>query len=275
MNFKTQIQERKNRDAFQYALQDLIYGFLDYQIWWSFAKSEVFLRFRRTSIGPFWITLSLAIWIGLISLIGGSIFNKNSEAVIPYMIVGMVLWSFFSTTLNEGCYSLISSEGYIKALPIKLSTHIYTNLALNFMVFSFNMIMYLFVFFYLLLSDSVSLNMLLFFPGFLVFFLNLSWMTFFFSLISARFRDFPRIVNNLIQVLFFATPIFWKSDQVDRPFFVKFNPIFHLFEIVRQPLLNGYPSLISWSVSMIFFFVGGCLTFYIFKKYYTRIPFWL
>ena len=57
----------------------------------------------------------------------------------------------------------------------------------------------------------------------------------------ARFRDIQPIVNSVMQIGFFMTPVIWKPDQLGAAGIAKLplNPFFDLLEIVRGPILGS------------------------------------
>ena len=63
------------------------------------------------------------------------------------------------------------------------------------------------------------------------------------AVFCTRFRDFPQIVGNALQIMFFATPIMWRPETLLRTFhwIAEFNPLAHLIDIVRLPLLGMAP----------------------------------
>ena len=55
----------------------------------------------------------------------------------------------------------------------------------------------------------------------------------------ARFRDIQPIVNSVMQIAFFLTPVIWKPDQLGtRADLLPLSPFFDLLDIVRAPLLG-------------------------------------
>jgi ABC-type polysaccharide/polyol phosphate export permease len=96
------------------------------------------------------------------------------------------------------------------------------------------------------------------------------------GLLTARFRDIPPIVTSLVQVLFFASPILWKPEQVPaRALFVDSNPFFHLLNIVRQPLLGELPPLSSWVFSLVLAAVSLLLAALLFVRFRRRVAYWV
>ena len=59
------------------------------------------------------------------------------------------------------------------------------------------------------------------------------------AVVSARFRDIPIILTNVLQVVFFITPIFWDANLIKgKVVFIQLNYFYHLLQIVRAPLLG-------------------------------------
>jgi lipopolysaccharide transport system permease protein len=66
-----------------------------------------------------------------------------------------------------------------------------------------------------------------------------------------RFRDVAQVIVNLMQILFFVTPIIWNPDQHRVPeVFVQYNPLYYLVEIFREPLLGRFPSVEMWEIAL-------------------------
>lgn len=103
------------------------------------------------------------------------------------------------------------------------------------------------------------------------------WIALLLALLSARFRDVPQLVANVVQVLFFLSPVLWKADMLtpEKRFIADFNPFYHLIELVRGPLLGGPINLTNWVVSLALLFLGSLATFYLFAKFRSRVPYWL
>ena len=96
------------------------------------------------------------------------------------------------------------------------------------------------------------------------------------GVLTSRFRDIPPIVTSLVQILFFASPILWKPEQVSaRAVFVDSNPFFHLLSILRQPLLGELPALSSWIFSLALTLTILLLAGLFFARFRSRIAYWV
>jgi lipopolysaccharide transport system permease protein len=96
------------------------------------------------------------------------------------------------------------------------------------------------------------------------------------GMLSTRFRDIPPIVGNVVQVLFFLTPIFWPLDSVPKMKAVlALNPFFAWIDVARAPLLGIAPQPTSWPI-LLGCTAGGCLlSFFFFVRFRERIAYWI
>lgn len=253
------------------SFQDFKSSFYNYS-WFFLAYEDVKKRYRRSIFGPFWITLSTLILILTVGPIYSYIFKSDLSSYLPYLTVSIIIWQLFSIFLNESTMIFIESEGYIKNIKINYFNFILRLLSKNFLIFLHNFIIVIFVLYYY----QINIDILLFLFGLILLTLNLLWIGLFFAIISARFRDIPLIITNLIQVSFFLTPIIWKIDMLNERFaLIKFNIIYHFIEIVRIPLLDYDFVLLPYLVSIFTLFFGLVFIGLFFGKYIRRISFWV
>jgi lipopolysaccharide transport system permease protein len=255
------------------ALNDLFSGIRNTNVWWSMAKVAIKARFRRTVIGPFWITLSLAIWISMLSLVNSYLFHTSVFENFPRLVVGMIFWTLLTSILNEGCMAIISHEGLIKNLPLSIINYVLNVIAQNSIIFAFNMLLYPLAF--LFLMHKTSINIFLVIPGLLIFLVNVAWVTTVLAILSTRFRDLPRIVNSLTQVAFFVTPVFWLPNPDSIPIFINLNPFYHMMEIVRAPLIGQMPNIHSLLITGVAAVAGSIFTIWLYEKTFARVRLWL
>ena len=240
------------------------------------AYSDIRQRYRRSSLGPFWITLSTAIMIATIGLVFGGVFKTSSQTFLPFLTIGLITWSFFSNLLNESANGFISAEAVIKQLPLPLFTHILRLATRNCIIFFHNIVLFPIV--CLLVHKEINFWALLFFPNFILLFLNLLWASLCISIICTRFRDLAQIIASLLQVAFYVTPIIWMPSLLPEKtskMLIEPNPLYHLIEIIRSPLMGTPPSFLSYVYSLGLCIFGWLITLIIFNKYKNRIAYWL
>lgn len=253
---------------------DLLNGIKRSDIWLTLAFHDIRQRFRRSSIGPFWITLNMGIMVVALGGIFSQIFNQSIEVFVPHVACGLIFWGLLNSVANEGCFTFIESSGYIRNVPMPLSVHYYKIFVRNVITWLHNMIIYVIVF--AIFTQDLNENHIYFLPGIIIFFLNIFWVGFITAMLSARFRDVPQIVASIFQVLFLVTPVFWTHDILpERPAFISFNPAFHLIEIVRSPLLGNAPEMLSWYVTGGTAICGLLFMIICYRAAFKKIPFWV
>jgi ABC-2 type transport system permease protein/lipopolysaccharide transport system permease protein len=93
---------------------------------------------------------------------------------------------------------------------------------------------------------------------------------------SARFRDIPQLINSVVQIVFFVTPIMWKPELLrNRTYIAEFNPFYHLIEIVRGPLLGSLPSANSYLAVLAITLVNMIFVGVFFARFRSRISYWV
>ena len=125
---------------------------------------------------------------------------------------------------------------------------------------------------------DVSLNIIWLIPGLVLFLLNIFWVMLFLGTFCTRFRDMPQIVGNLLQVFFYVTPILWMPGALtprSANLLVDPNPVYHILQLVRAPILGQAPTVLNWSVGISVAVVGLAFGLYFFGKYKKRVAYWL
>ena len=237
---------------------------------------DVRQRYRRSAIGPFWLTISMGVMIGTIGVVFGQIFNSPTKEFLPFLAAGMILWSFISTSVTEGCTSLIAAEGIIKQLPIPLFVHILRTLWRNILILGHNIIIFPLVL--LAVQKPLGFEAFLSIIGLIVLALNLAWISLILGVLCARYRDLTQIISSFLQIAFYLTPIMWLPSllpQRSSTYLLDFNPIYHLIQIVRAPLLGQEISPFSWCVSGGMAILGWCVAIMFYGYYKRRIAYWL
>lgn len=256
------------------AVHDLLEGARRYETWWRFALHDIRQRFRRSLIGPLWITLSMGIMVGALGLVFSTIFQQQISGILPYISIGLIIWGFISSCVNEGAVVFIAGADYVRNVPIPLSVHVYRMIARNVIILAFNMTIYVLVL--IVFPHPLNLNYLLAIPGFVLLLVNVGWSTIALAVLSARYRDIPQVAASLLQVIFFVTPVFWSAQTLpNRPAFIVLNPIYHFLEVVRTPLLGGLPHMLSWAVALACAVFGSLATVLLYRRAYPRVAYWV
>jgi lipopolysaccharide transport system permease protein len=258
------------------ALSDISRGISRYSLAGTLGWQDVKQRYRRSKFGPFWLTISMAVLIGALGLVFGSIFKTPMQEMLPFLALGIILWTFVSTVIIEGCTAFVQAEAIIKQLPIPLFTHVMRVIWRNAIILAHNIVIVPIIF--LIFLKPIGFVALLAIPGLILSTLTLSWVAFLAAILCTRYRDLSQIVVSVLQVAFYLTPIIWMPNMLTGRssfIFLEMNPFFHLIEVIREPLLGSAPSLNNWLVSLAMAALGWLMTLWVYGKYKNRISYWL
>ncbi len=233
--------------------------------------------YRRSVFGQLWITIGMAVTIAAIGIVFGTIFGTPLQIFLPYLASGLITWGLIAGILNDGNMAFISSEGMIKQLPLPKIVYIVRVVWRNVIVSAHNIIIFPIV--VLIVGGSTSWAILLWPLGVLLALLALSGLALVFGIVAARYRDLPQIVSAALTVAFYVTPVIWIRDSVgDNELvtaLVSLNPLNHILQVARMPLIGQYPTLENWTwviVSAAIFWSVGML---LFRRFEKRIAYWV
>ncbi len=253
----------------------MVLGFFLFPLWLGLAWQDIRQRYKRSLLGPFWITASTGLMVLTMGPLYGALFGQNVVEYVKYLAVSMVIWSFMSTCINEAGSVFISSESYIKQVPLPFSIYVFRLVTRNILILLHNVLIVLVVL--LIVPSFYSKSLFLVPVGLFLVICNLFWIVLLIGLLSTRYRDIPQLVSNLVQVTFFLSPIMWKLDMLNTKnrFLAYVNPLYHFIEVIRAPLLGEPLRGISWIATSTLLIVGSAFTFFVFAKYRSRISYWI
>jgi ABC-type polysaccharide/polyol phosphate export permease len=256
------------------AINDLKKGAFHYRTWLYLGWTEVKQRYRRSVIGPWWISLSMLIFIMAMGIVFSRLFHQNLDEYIPFFTAGYLFWSFISSSINESTEVFKSNEGFIKQINLPFSLYVFKHMVRQVICLMHNLVIYVLICFFFQLNPRWTI--LLIFPAFLLLAMNMYWICFLIGMICTRFRDMIPIVTSCMQIAFFVTPISWTPKLLDQnSSILKLNPLAYLIDIVRAPLLGEFPSLTSWYVAISLLISGSIFTLFLFSRTRTRLAFWV
>jgi ABC-type polysaccharide/polyol phosphate export permease len=258
------------------ALADLAGAFKRRNLAATLGWQDVRQRYRRSALGPFWLTISMGIMIGTIGIVFGQIFRSPIRQFLPFLSVGLILWGFISNVVTDGCTGFTSADAIIRQLPIPLSVHIFRLMWRNLIILAHNIVIFPLVL--IAVGKPIGWNAFLAIPGLVLLIINLTWIALVLAVVCARYRDIPQIITSLLLVVFYLTPIMWLPSLMPGragTYLLNVNPVFHLIEIVRAPLLGDFPSGLNWIVSIAIGVVGWLLTLVVYGRYRRRVAYWL
>ncbi len=256
------------------ALGDLAAGLRLRELWGMMAWQDIRQRYRRSVLGPLWLTLQMGLMVIGLGVLYAGLFGQPIDTYLPFLTLGLIAWILISGLLSDCSMSFIGSETVLRQLAVPLSVFVYRMLWRNLIIFGHNIGIYVVV--ALVFGIWPGANGLMALPALALICLNGVSAGLLLGASSARFRDIPQFVTNMVPVIFLLTPVLWRPEQMTgRAAFVLFNPFYHFVEIVRMPLLGAAAPLSSWLTVIGITVAGWAVTLVFFARYRGRIAYWL
>lgn len=218
-------------------LQDWWNGTSRIGTWWTLAWYDIKLRYRRSMLGPLWLTISMgALLLGMGPLYA-TLFNTDIKKFFPHLALGIIFWTFISGTINESCGVFTSVSGHLKHAESSISLFAWRCLAKNVIQLAHHIFLYLPIAWWF--EVPLKPSGLLFIPGFFLLVINLHAIVMSLGIVGSRYRDVGQIVGSVTTFLMFLTPVIWLPDSLpQRARFILANPFAQMLALVRDPLLG-------------------------------------
>jgi lipopolysaccharide transport system permease protein len=220
--------------------------------WMSLVKMDLRTRYRRSVLGIGWSLLHPIAMTTVICTVFHALFNMDVADYGPFLLSGITTWGYISSVVTQGCDSLYNGESYIRQHPAPLAIYpLRTVLGAAFHFFLALMVVLLLTWCFKGFGNLAAIVTLV--PTFLLF-IVLGWSLAVLSgLAHVMFADMKHLLEIGLQIVFYATPIFFPADEMKKrglAWLVDYNPAAVWLDMVRQPVLNGnFPTAWAWGVT--------------------------
>jgi lipopolysaccharide transport system permease protein len=238
------------------------------------AAGDLRARYRRSVLGPFWMTLGTAAGTLGLGLVWSELLHMDRATFVPSLTAGLIMWQLLSGCLTEATTAYWRQSAILRNLSVPLSMPPIQMLLKHLINFLHNLPVFIAVL--LIFRLHVGWATLLAIPCLALVALNLLWMTLLLAMLGARFRDFEYVLGAAMPLLMFLSPVFYRPSYL--PFnghFVWLNPLSHLIEIVRYPLLGSPPPGFVVLTTVLLAVGGWIFTLWLFNAKRNRIAYWL
>jgi lipopolysaccharide transport system permease protein len=261
----------------QLAWEDIKEGMAKWHIWLLLAYQDIKLRYRRSVLGPFWVTISMAISVYSMGFLYAHLFHSEIRQYYPFLAAGMLAWSLISSMLNDLTDTFLTADSMIKQIKLPYSFHIHRAVACHMLIFFHNIVVMLPILVIFHKSIKINIYTILLIPHLVLIYINAIAFGLILAMVGARYRDVSQIIKSLVQVAFFITPVMWNIAVLpaNERFLAYLNPFYAFVELIRAPLLGM--TLNTGSMLMILFttLLGISICAIMFTRYRARIIYWL
>jgi teichoic acid transport system permease protein len=205
------------------------------------AKNDFRTRFAGSYLGIIWafiqplITVVVYWFVFQVGLRAGKMSNYP---FVVFLITGLVPWFFFSDALNGGTNALLEYNYLVKKVVFKISILPVVKVLSNMFVNLFFIVVAIVLSACYGFAPSIyTIQIIYYVFCTFIFVLGLAYLT---SSIVAFFRDLTQIINIVLQVGMWMTPIMWDASLTLPPklhFIFKLNPMYYIVNGYRNAIL--------------------------------------
>ena len=258
------------------AIHDVIAGAKSHDFWITFGLNSVKAKYRRTVIGQWWITLSVATFIFVIGSLYQGIVGGGYQNYMAYLAVGYILWLFMQECISSGSKTLNRAKPFLLQKRYFFTTFFYELLYRELLIICHHAILIPPIFLWLNIWPGL-MGILWSLVGFFLVLYTAFWVAILVAIIAVRFPDFVPILQSLLRLAFFATPVIWVERNLGdfAQNIVLLNPFGYYIRIVRDPLLGlGMPFDVLF-VALTMSAVITMISLFVFSKTLDRLTYWL
>lgn len=244
---------------------------------WELSKNDFKKRYAGSSLGRVWAFVQPLVTVILYYVVFGLIFPGRADMAasgleVPYVLwltAGLVPWFFLNESITTGANAMVEYNYLVKKVVFKVGILPFIKTISATFIHIFFAAVLLVMYFCYGFKPSFQLIQLVYY-SFCMFMLVLA-ITYTTSAVVVFFKDLLQIINILLQVGMWGTPILWKLSAIPEKYhaFFKYNPIYYVIEGYRTTLFEGtwvhqrgLETLVFWGIVALLFLIGA----YVFKK---------
>lgn len=208
------------------------------------AWSDMRHRYVRSLLGPFWMSLQMAIVVCVLGSVIGQMSNGGVLSRLPMLALSMTAWTFLNSVVLDATTALQNSGSLIRdrALPPVIFLLQCTFRQALFALHNACVPLLL----WLVLTRHETGGAVAALPGLAMFVACTFALSLVLGAMATRFRDLKPIIESTLMLAFLASPVIWSTDMINhRSTVMQINPLTHLFAVWREPLAGGHVDTVS------------------------------
>jgi lipopolysaccharide transport system permease protein/teichoic acid transport system permease protein len=208
------------------------------------AKKEVAAQYVGTLLGFIWtfiqpMVMIFVFWV--VFSVGFKVQPTNNVPFVVWLTAGMAIWFVFAEIVNGSSTVIVTNASLIK----KTRFHSHILPVVKIIAALITHLIFLCVLFALIVFQNMPFSLyyfqfLYYLIAMIVFCMGLGWA---FSALNVFVRDIGQIVSVVLQIGFWATPIFWDiqimPERIQTVF--KLNPMFYIVQGYRDSFIYFRP----------------------------------
>lgn len=230
-------------------------------------KKDIRGKYKGSFLGVLWSFINPLLSVLVYAIVFPYIMRIKVENYLIYLITGIIPWTFFTSAINTGIISILSNADIIKKVyfpRIILPISSVTSALVNFFISCIIILV-----FCIFGGVGISASLLWLPLVALIQYVMLLGFTFILSAIEMYMRDIEHIVNFVLAMAFYATPILYTPDIFpdNLSWILKINPMAYLVNAYRDIFLyHQNPSLYGLIIVGVFSVVIFIIGYIVFER---------
>jgi ABC-2 type transport system permease protein len=238
---------------------------------------DIVTKYRRSKLGLLWLVIPPSVYILGVGYYYASLMGSEPAHFMVHLGVGYLLFRFFMTSIVESAAILPASASFILDGHSRLTDFVFRVMAkgLFYLVVSLPVLAIPMIW-----GTGIHLaGFITLLPALAVLVINTFWLSLAGSLLGARFPDVSELMTSLFIFAFILTPILWSPSFAPagtiHGTLMRLNPLYHLIEIVRAPLLGGQIESLTILYLSCLTLGGLVATALLYRRYARFVPLWV
>jgi ABC-2 type transport system permease protein len=235
---------------------------------WALALKELTLRYKRSFLGFVWALLNPMLLMLVLTVVFSTIMVTKLEHYSVFVLSVLLPWTFFSQSVSYASESIVGNADLIKKVRVAKLVFPVAAVVSNMINLLLSLIPLVLI--VLVTGHPFHLTWIYLPVPLLALILTTLGATFFFATANVYYRDVAHIVQIVLQVWFYVTPIIYSLDLFPAHYriFFKLNPLLYVLNGFRLSVYYGM--LPTWQ-SVFASFACGFIALYVgFRIFQSR-----
>lgn len=210
------------------------------------------LRYQGSVLGYLWSILKPLFLFAILYVVFDKFLQlgRDIEHFPVYLLLGIVLWTFFTEATNNGLQAIIGRGDLIRKINFPKYIIVVSGTVSSLINLGFNLVV---VFGFILINQvGLSWEMFLIIPLILELYIFALGLAFFLSALNVKFRDVGYLWEIFLQAAFYGTPIIYPlgmvlGQSVLAAKLILLNPVAQVVQDARYVLVT-HDSVTIWSL---------------------------
>lgn len=221
-------------------------------------RKDLKVRYKGSVLGFLWTFLNPLLQLIVYTIVFSTIMRTNIDKFYIYLFIGLIPWLFFATCIQAGSTSILMNKDLIKKIYFPRIILPISTVNSAFMNMFYSMIVVLLT---ILVSGIGFSKYILLLPlAMIMQYILVLGMTFIFSALNVYFRDLEYILNIIVMMWFYLTPIVYKIEMIPEKYRLWFylNPMTGIINFYRNilyykrmPSFNAFGGILIYGIIMI------------------------